>query len=796
MWIGKGLIVGIVASLLVGGLVLAVDPEMASSGPALDGSPMTIPVGRVGDRVTYAVFERDGGHDAWKRSADRGFSVKEIVEAPDVHGVAHRSVVVLTTPHEGRGYLGMAYPDVQKAGVVQTKTYRIDLATRAYVSRTYEYSSNPEAGLLGTYQQVGANTAYGPAEWGVVREGMYKDFPGERHGHSQFSPLVYQGRTVQLGGDLGPLEDAVLASEANNIAFEGSIAVPEFTYEAGIVDRRRVGDHDAYNARTKGCLVFVNPPGSWTAAKDSGFESATGFLHAEVPYDKEICFEVDTWLTADIPYPILIETRIRVAGTELPSRLESLAAYAPGTEPIPWENGPANFGGHRFPPETWDRSGPVHYPAEGKESRLVFGLSEALGLVESSPLLPDYRAWKATHPRQELIGYQLTPREHGLLRWTLVFGEPDGALYVLSVQKVPGQPAEPPREIGEHRGKPFDLEGWHDDPTIAQADKVWQAALNPSQAPNWVRWGYEFIPTTVSCVQAPACTKAEGSIREWDPSFVLVGFTSQRFSSGPADVRVTPAAQGRDDSYAVVWSPTLALFISGHAQEYGRFNALVGDGAPVTGTSGPATQGWAIPKIGPAAWVSSGFLAVFLAVYFFPVLKQIGLEVALAIPGYAKLHKKELLNNAYRDRITGLVRQEPGITGPELKTAVGGSLSTVVYHLRVLERNKLVSSMIDGRHRRFFPTEQVSWGERGRLAALRNAKTRELYQIIHDEPGIAPKDLSGRVGLSRPTVYWHVDRLVRVGLVGHDRERGRARFYAADPDFRTPVLDRRDMEVA
>lgn len=782
MWIGKGLVVGVVGVLALGGLLMAFETNSMAGSSKLDDSPMTIPHGKVGDQVTYRtiVTEHPGGPST--DDFERGFEVAKIDATPDAAGNVHETVAIITSPHEGDAGLWALYQDLGRQGVQQTRTYRIDLDSRAIVSRTFEYDSPVAPTLLGTTQQVGANTVYGPIGWGLnPGPGAYEAYPGPRNGTQWFWPVVFQGATLQLGRDLGPLSDLALAHEMNSWTLEGAVVLDAFEYDAQVIDRRMVGPHDSYDVRYEGCVVFR--AASWTY----GYETLT-WLGWRVPFDREMCFLLDVWVTADVPYPVLAETRISVDGEPMLFRQESLAAFRSGAKAIPWGAFVPQpyFEGREGTPEIIG-SLDVAHPLEGEDSPLGFGLTEALALVEEAVTLPRLAAWKAEHPGHFLVGYELTPREHGLLRWTFVYGDAPTSAFVVWVQKSPGQAAQPPVEAGEFELHEPILDNYSNYASISHTARAWAEAMGRTPddpAPNLVRWGWEYEPPQLDCSTAGGCALKDPAMRWQSSDHMLVGYTSGVWSSGPAETSPTHPLQQRDDSYLVAFIPSgFSRLMSGHAQEFGTFEPLLGSGSPPEEPAALVEATGAVSEAGPAVLVTSSLLALFLFVYFLPLIREHGLKLLFLIPAYAKLRKKHLLNNEYRDAIATLVKDEPGITASEMHKTVGGSLSTVVYHLRVLEKNNVMTSLVDGRYKRFFPAEDVSWGERGRLAALRSAKTRLIYEAIHSEPGLAPAELSKRAGISRPGVYWHVDRLERVGLVSHDKERGRTRFYASDPHF-------------
>jgi predicted transcriptional regulator len=103
--------------------------------------------------------------------------------------------------------------------------------------------------------------------------------------------------------------------------------------------------------------------------------------------------------------------------------------------------------------------------------------------------------------------------------------------------------------------------------------------------------------------------------------------------------------------------------------------------------------------------------------------------------------------------------------------------------LGVLEKNQLVSSLVDGRHRRFFPVGGVDWTKRGQVAALKNDRTRTIYELIADDPGIIQGDLAGRVGISVPAAIWHLKRLEDTGLVGREKKGRKVHYFANEAEY-------------
>jgi predicted transcriptional regulator len=155
------------------------------------------------------------------------------------------------------------------------------------------------------------------------------------------------------------------------------------------------------------------------------------------------------------------------------------------------------------------------------------------------------------------------------------------------------------------------------------------------------------------------------------------------------------------------------------------------------------------------------------------VRRWLGLGFAV---GYAKLRTEGLAANATRRALVAAIHDSPGIGLAELATRVAGDRSTVVYHLRTLERHGAVSSIRHGRHRRYFVARHPGNGERERAAVLGNPRTRQAYTEIRSRPGIDRAALAVRLGITIQGTAWHLGRLKAVGLI-EASSRGRRLAY-------------------
>ncbi len=159
-----------------------------------------------------------------------------------------------------------------------------------------------------------------------------------------------------------------------------------------------------------------------------------------------------------------------------------------------------------------------------------------------------------------------------------------------------------------------------------------------------------------------------------------------------------------------------------------------------------------------------------------PTLKDV-LGRAVVAPLYAHIGRAEVFENDVRERLFELVKTEPGISPSELSSRLGVSWGTTIYHLDVLEQNRMLVSVKDGRYRRYFENGGAAADRREAVAVLRNAQTAAVAERVSMTPGLSQKDLAHAIGLSPQALHWHAARLLRAGIVTKVREGRVVRFY-------------------
>src|SRR5437667_9751459 len=93
---------------------------------------------------------------------------------------------------------------------------------------------------------------------------------------------------------------------------------------------------------------------------------------------------------------------------------------------------------------------------------------------------------------------------------------------------------------------------------------------------------------------------------------------------------------------------------------------------------------------------------------------------------------REILAVKTRKDLYDFVRKNPGFHLRELSRALNLSITLADYHLRFLEKHELITSSMDGEHKRFYPRSTP--GQAEVRAALSSTATRVLAFLRHPVP--------------------------------------------------------------
>ncbi len=149
---------------------------------------------------------------------------------------------------------------------------------------------------------------------------------------------------------------------------------------------------------------------------------------------------------------------------------------------------------------------------------------------------------------------------------------------------------------------------------------------------------------------------------------------------------------------------------------------------------------------------------------------------------------KDILGLERRRRVYQLIRSHPGLHLRELERRLPISLGDLRYHVDYLEKEGLISSRSDGYRKAYFSARDVSVLDWNLLALARQRRPRRiiLHLLAHGEA--TSEELQEAVNLSRSTLSFHLQKLVKARLVRVRREEGRNLYRLEDEERTARVL--------
>jgi len=169
-------------------------------------------------------------------------------------------------------------------------------------------------------------------------------------------------------------------------------------------------------------------------------------------------------------------------------------------------------------------------------------------------------------------------------------------------------------------------------------------------------------------------------------------------------------------------------------------------------------------------------LLTFLAVL---ALSQSGIYLLFSAFGlmYAKVTGRKVLNNYIRGKIHGYIIANPGDHYSGIMRTLGLKNGLFAYHVKVLERESLVKSVMDGRFRRFYPI-----GMKVEESIEMDTFQLRILNLISDNPGISQKEICQALGARKQMVNLNVRAMFHEGLIDIVKEGRQTHCYLIAPD--------------
>ncbi len=114
------------------------------------------------------------------------------------------------------------------------------------------------------------------------------------------------------------------------------------------------------------------------------------------------------------------------------------------------------------------------------------------------------------------------------------------------------------------------------------------------------------------------------------------------------------------------------------------------------------------------------------------------------------------------------IKDNPGIHLREVDRTLDIPLGTIRYHLRVLEKRKLITTRKEGKYMRYYAKGEIDRYDKDRLAVLRKELPRTIILFLMEYPESSHKEISDVIDVAPSTISYHLKRLRKDGIIDQE----------------------------
>ena len=189
--------------------------------------------------------------------------------------------------------------------------------------------------------------------------------------------------------------------------------------------------------------------------------------------------------------------------------------------------------------------------------------------------------------------------------------------------------------------------------------------------------------------------------------------------------------------------------------------------------------GVGVDSTGADATITFWELPLWIQVYYVSGLLMAFLGALKIFPAII-IQIKRFIENQNRQSIFKYISDNPCTTTTEISRNLGINRGTLRYHLMMLKkRNRVILYKSRGKIHYFLNESTYGEKEKAVLAALKNDKHRMIISEILNCGQITHETLAKKIGVSAPTINWHIRHLKEEGIVRADTD-GRHTTYCID----------------
>jgi predicted transcriptional regulator len=142
----------------------------------------------------------------------------------------------------------------------------------------------------------------------------------------------------------------------------------------------------------------------------------------------------------------------------------------------------------------------------------------------------------------------------------------------------------------------------------------------------------------------------------------------------------------------------------------------------------------------------------------------------------------DILDLEIRKKIYALVITNPGLHARKIAEILTISGQLADYHLTYLERHKVLTTTKDAGYRRYYVEGKLGLQDRMRISTIRREMPLRIILFLLDNPSARHKDILEQLNIVKSTLSFHLDRLIKSGIICATELNGEKRYYIANED--------------
>lgn len=152
--------------------------------------------------------------------------------------------------------------------------------------------------------------------------------------------------------------------------------------------------------------------------------------------------------------------------------------------------------------------------------------------------------------------------------------------------------------------------------------------------------------------------------------------------------------------------------------------------------------------------------------------------------------KEKTLELETRRKIYYHILKHPGLHEREIARQLKLPISTLDYHLHYLLKRNIVTTKFDGHYKQYFASGKISTKDKKILPVIRQKVCRKLIIFLLLEKHPNHKDIRNHLGLAASTTSFHLNKLIKLDLIGYSQIGRETKFFIKEPEYVSDLIIR------